>query len=708
MAELIADDKPLPLFRKDLEVYEGPAESDGSPTYNIYDPVRAKYFKINWAESLVVNNLKPGMTLDDMHKFIEEKTTLKVTKEEIKFFFIDAFRQDLLAVMKSSKFYENQHEAKVLNPFMWLLMNYLYIRIPLFNPDPFLSRTIKYVRFLGSNTALFMFAMLSLFGVVLLLSRFGEFISTFTYFFNAKGILIYALAITSIKIVHEFSHAYTAKSYNVYVPSMGVALIVLWPVLYTDVTDGWKLKKRKERLFISGAGIIAEMIIAGLATTGWYFSSPGLLQSVFFVVASLTWISTLMINLNPAIRFDGYYILSDLWGIDNLQWRSFNVARWKLRELFLGIQGPPPEDHLTHHRMTLMVSYAIFTWIYRVFIYTAIAVFVYYKFTKALGAFLFFLEISVFLVWPIASEIKAIATLKERISINPRLLITVSVLLLLFGWFAFPLPHMERYPAITVPVSYQSIYIPSDSFIEKIFVERDQNVEKGENLIKLRSLEFDSEIEKLKIDEKILEKQIYLLGLTDTDRAYIPEKVAELESKKERLKALEDKRKELEISADISGKMYFWDDNLYPGLTLSKDRIIGKLANIHDVDVIAFVPETEIRNIKEGQSAWFRVHSTTTLYKGVIVSVNPLRSTTLKYPSLGSVFHGELAVTEDRRTGSFRMVSSYYTLKIRLDNVDEPPSFGKIGEAEIEGPWRSKLGHLLSYLLQIFWRESAV
>ena len=227
---------------------------------------------------------------------------------------------------------------------------------------------------------------------------------TFTYFFNLEGAFIYAIAIIIVKIIHEFAHAYTAKYYKLYVPTMGIAMIVLWPVLYTDVTEGWKLQKRSQRLAISFAGIAAETIVAGISTFFWGISEPGLFQSVCFVIASVTWISTLVINLNPAMRFDGYYIMCDLTGIDNLQLRAFNYTRWQLRKWLLGLDVPCPEDLVTPQRKYGMIIYTIYTWIYRLFLYTAIAVFVYYKFTKALGVFLFLVEIIVFLMLPFFSE----------------------------------------------------------------------------------------------------------------------------------------------------------------------------------------------------------------------------------------------------------------------------------------------------------------
>ena len=706
MAELVSDDKPLPQFRKDLEIFEGPNDFDGSPTYNLYDVLKAKYYKISWAESLIFKYLKPDMTLSELHRVISEKSTLKVSEEEIKFFFLDAFRHDLLAVPKNPEYFEKIYDKKHTNFLKWLLFNYLYIRIPLINPDPFLSHTIKYVRFLGSSIAFIIYAVLCFTGILMLYTRFGEFIHTFTYFFNFEGLFAYALAITTVKIIHEFSHAYTAKNYDVYVPSMGIALIVLWPVLYTDVTDGWKLKSRKKRLYISSAGIIAELIIAGLCTIGWYFSPEGLLQSVFFVIASITWVSTLIINLNPAVRFDGYYILCDLCGIDNLQQRAFNVTRWKFRDWFLGLKTPPPEEKLHHERIAGFVIYSVYTWIYRIVLYTAIAVFVYHKFTKALGVFLFILEIGVFLVWPITSELKSLVELRKYFNSNPRIMITLAVLLTILGWFIIPLPHMVKFPAITMPLDFQIIYIPEDSIIEKIYVKRDQEIKKDSPIITLVSPSIDHEVAKLDYEKQILEKQIYLLSFTDKDRAYIPEKKAELASNNERLNALKNKENEFQIKAKLDGKIYLWDDKLFEGMNIAKDSVIGKIADPKSVEIIAFVPEVDLGFLKIGNSIKFRVPSTNEFFYGKILSINPVRTEVLKQFALASTYHGDLAVSEDPHTKELRMIDTYYTVKILLDKPESQLRFGQTGYIETEGPWKSKLMSGIREVTRVFLRES--
>ena len=113
---------------------------------------------------------------------------------------------------------------------------------------------------------------------------------------------------------------------------MGVAFLVLWPMFYTDTNESWKLQSRRHRLNIASAGVIVELAIAAIATLLWSFLPPGNLREAIFVIATTTWISSVIINASPFMRFDGYYLLSDLWRMPNLHERSFTLARWWLRK----------------------------------------------------------------------------------------------------------------------------------------------------------------------------------------------------------------------------------------------------------------------------------------------------------------------------------------------------------------------------------------
>ena len=636
----------LPPFRKDIKLTRGPYDADGSPTYALYDPVMGNFYKINWKESLVFRHFKPGMDSEALTHNIEKHSTIKIDKEEIEAFFMQLGAAGLLAVHRDSSYYNTIKERRMQSWWMWLLYHYLYIRIPLINPDRFLNKSIKYVEFLGSRPAILCYACVSLFGFFLIFQRWDEFFHTFTYFFNLEGVIFYAFGITVTKLIHEFSHAFTAKHFKLYVPAMGIALIVLWPVLYTDVTEGWRLPNRKDRILISFAGVAAELVVAGFATIGWAFSTPGIFQSVCFVLATTSLAATLIINLNPAVRFDGYYIFCDLVGIDNLQNRAFNYARWRFHEQVLGVKMPPPETGVSTQRNYMFIVYTVYTYIYRIFLYTGIALFVYFKFTKALGILLFIAEVAIFMVWPVWFEIREVYKVRKLLVPNYRLIATLLTLTVLVAYLFLPWPHKMAYDAVIVPVDEQTLWVLQAGRIEKINVKRGQDIKKGQEIAVIQSYLINDEINKAKLEKEEAERRMLLLSLSAETVGYLAQMKDEQAIAQEKLEKLDVAKRQMRLQAEISGKLYEWDNDLKVHQNVPAGMVLGKIADLSKLALRCFVPESDIVYFKIGQRVTIYIENPLEFIEGIVTRIAPYSSENLMYPSLASINFGPLPVVE--------------------------------------------------------------
>ena len=122
-----------------------------------------------------------------------------------------------------------------------------------------------------------------------------------------------------MKILHELGHAYAARHFGARVPVIGLAFLVMFPILYTDTTDVWRIQEKRSRTLINGAGITVELCIAAISLLLWAFLPDGIFRSIAFFAATTSWAMSLFVNLNPWMRFDGYYLISDLLGVENLQ-----------------------------------------------------------------------------------------------------------------------------------------------------------------------------------------------------------------------------------------------------------------------------------------------------------------------------------------------------------------------------------------------------
>ena len=146
--------------------------------------------------------------------------------------------------------------------------------------------------------------------------------------------------------------------------------------IYTDTSETWKLRSHRHRLAVSAAGILVEMALAGLATLAWALLEDGALRQAMLYLATTGWALSLALNASPFMRFDGYFILSDLLDFPNLHERSGAAARAWLRRTLLGWDEPDSEPLPASMRQAL-IAFALATWIYRFVVFAGIAVAVY-------------------------------------------------------------------------------------------------------------------------------------------------------------------------------------------------------------------------------------------------------------------------------------------------------------------------------------------
>lgn len=693
-------------FRRDLILNEGPKDFDGGPTYTLFDPIRAQYFHLTWAEKQIYDRTRKTVTFGSLMQLLM-KTPLRVAPEEVMDFLQTAKQNRLLEIPSEAEPLIEESKRLKNQWWKWFLYKYLYFRIPLFNPNRFLEATRHYVKPLYSKPFLWFYLSTFFVAFYILLTRFSEYTNTFFYFFNMKGFVAYVCGILVVKFIHEFSHAYSASILGIRVPAIGIAFIVLWPVLYTDVTDSWKLKSRRERFFIAFAGVGSELVLAAISTVGWAVTKPGVVHSLFFVISSITWVSSLLMNLNPAMRFDGYYMFSDWVGVSNLQTRAFALARWKLRKLFLGIEGVYPERRISRSKENLLVVYSIYTWIYRLFLYTSIAVLVYLKFTKIIGIVLFVVEIVMFIGYPIIWEVGNLIKMRSQWNWNIRMVATFTVIGAFLFWAVFPWKHTEYFPAITVPAKEQVIYSPYDGEIIEIYTKRGDKVEVGAPIISVESISIDVALARAKIDKMTQEEELNRIIGSGKDQAAVREIVEKIAFYQNQINALEERKRLAHANAEITGVVYDYNEELYKGQYIKEDTVIAKIAPLNKIKAVAFIDEHFYPHIHQGSPVTF-IYTAGVRRKveGVVSSVEPQRAFKLIYPQLASVHGGDVPVYDSNSDGGYPIAAAYFTVDIVL-NSSEQLQVGQPGEIAIEGPQSSKVVGWIRYIIQVFWRESS-
>ena len=161
---------------------------------------------------------------------------------------------------------------------------------------------------------------------------------TMRNFFSFNNLALIWITTIIIKSIHELGHGLTCKHFGGEVHEVGVMLLVFTPYFFVNVSDSWVMPERRHRILISAAGIYVELVLAAFATFLWAVVQPGAFQDFLFNVMVIASFSTLVFNANPLMRFDGYYIMTDLIEVPNLQGKSRALVGHQFKTLLFGRQ----------------------------------------------------------------------------------------------------------------------------------------------------------------------------------------------------------------------------------------------------------------------------------------------------------------------------------------------------------------------------------
>ncbi len=282
---------PLPPLREELLLHPGPAANDGSPSWTLHDPARNRFYRLSWPAFEILSRWDAGDAAA-VAAAVGAETTLQVTAEDVSAtaeFVVGNFLSRPAPEPRGGDAIRRARAAYDRSPMERLLHGYLFFRIPLVRPDRALGRMLP--RFAWTRHGLFRRATALAFvvGLFLIGRQWDVFLHQLVSTATAEGLVWYGAALAGAKIAHELGHALTAKRLGCRVPTMGVAFLVLWPVLYTDVTEAWKLTSRRDRIAVGAAGIAVELTIAVWAGLAWALLPDGPARSAAFVLATTTW-----------------------------------------------------------------------------------------------------------------------------------------------------------------------------------------------------------------------------------------------------------------------------------------------------------------------------------------------------------------------------------------------------------------------------------
>lgn len=604
------------------------------------DPQSGHLFELSKAEAETLRRLAQSSTPEQCCEAIVADGVLSA--ESLKQFLQQCQQQGLC-----------RQQPALAQPASWSLM----WRLPLWRPQPFLEYCLpKLNLFFSPNCGLLMglLALVSLIGIA---PQLELYLSTANYLVTPAGALLFMLSLLLLKFGHELAHAFTAARLGVPVRQIGVLFILIWPLLYTDVTDAWKLLDRRQRARIALAGIRFELCVAVVAGCLWLLLPDGLLRSLAFIFAGTALVSSLLINLNPLMRFDGYYALMDLWGIPNLQQQAHSHCQQWRRHQMWGSSAP------TRHPQLLFYGWA--AWVWRWLIATAIVGLVW----KSLGAAIA-IVVAVFfmrgLVWqPLQQEWRFLES--GRLWFQQRGKRTWGLALLMLLLLLLPLPRSINIAATLSAADQYHHTVPLSAQLDTKLPAVGQQLDKDHLLFSFSHAGLTRDLALAEQEQQLRQRQYDALMLKGEQGGLRKTALAELARAQQDLQRLQQQQQGLQTRALDAAVVMARNEQLKPGDTVAAGETIMVTANPNAAQLDLFLSQRQL-------SAWSQ-NSIDELHielangqriSQAFVPVEQQPQLQIKPPSVLTDIAGGPIATQVSATGQLEALGSWYQLSVPL------------------------------------------
>ncbi len=703
----------MPELRQELRLERGADTLTGAPTWLVIDPVANRYIQIDETAYQLLSIWAPGRSTAEIAARALDRFGVIVEDKEIGEFasFLATSNLTIEPARDGWRSFADAASKREHGWLMWAVHNYLFIKLPLLKPQTFLDRTLPSTAIFFTRGFWTAIAVTGLVGLYLVSRQWETFTTTFMNFISWEGAAAYGLTLIAVKSLHELGHAYTAARFGCRVPSMGVCFMVLMPVLYTDVTDAWRLRSRRQRMIIDAAGMTVELGLACVATALWAFLPDGPVRGVAFSVATVGWILSLAVNLNPLMRFDGYYLLSDFLGIDNLQFRSFAFGRWRMREILFGLGAPPPEA-LPKRTATILVVYAWLVWLYRLVLFTGIALLVYHMTFKVLGVVLFLIEIVYFVARPMSTEFTAWWAARVAIRQRNRTWISAGIAGVLVLLMTVPWSTRIDVPAVIEAAEMTRLYPTRPAEVVSIHVTQGQLVAAGAPIVTLTSRELAHELQLTDKKIALVELRLARRGSDAEDRSKSLSLERELQSLRTKRSGLAAEQGELTVRAPHAGEVAELNLEVQPGRHITRAEPIALIRSRDRVMARGYLAEHDLARLGHKSPGRFAFDNPMLARQPVTLkSVAGAASASIEIAELASQHGGHIAVrpqSDGRNARRLVPTAASYLATFEVDPAGETSEKSERGIIQLTGSPQSFLARAWRQTLKVLVRESGV
>ena len=473
------------------------------------------------------------------------------------------------------------------------LMNILFPRIPLWDPDRFLVKWMPVMRGVLSMVGAIIWCIVVVTAISLLAPRWSELRGGASDAIDPHNWPFLWATFVLIKLIHELGHAFTCRRLGGEIHEMGIMFLVFIPAPYVEASSAWSLPSRWQRALVGAGGMIFELFVAAIMAMVWLNTPQGrLLHQMAYNAMLIASVSTVMFNANPLLRYDGYYILSDMLEIPNLQQKATEYALGLVKRHVFRVKSPlplPPPGQ----RVWLFL-YAITSGIYRVFVGLLIIFIVTTK-VPVLGVLMAIGGVVTWAVVPvykIGNYLLLDAELhRKRVPATAFVLAVVAAIVLVLGFIPIPV----HYDATGVLVAAQKsvLHAQTDGFIVKVCKHDNEYVHKDDIILLCENPDLSGELQDARAQLAYWEQRL------NYDRVNEPTQfLADSFACQAVQDAANDKQKQydfLTVRAPIDGTLIAPDLNQSPGRFVHRGEDLNiKVAQLDNCVANGFLDERDI------------------------------------------------------------------------------------------------------------------
>jgi putative peptide zinc metalloprotease protein len=579
-----------------------------------------------------------------------------------------------------------RHKQMVKRKMQGRLMNVLFPRIPLWDPDRFLRRWMPVARVLFSKFGAVVWMVVMIAALVTVLPQWDQLKISASHALdlqrNLENIFYLYGTFVVIKLIHELGHAFACRRFGGECHELGLMLLVLVPTPYVDASSAWAFPSKWQRIFVGAGGMIIELFFAALCAFVWRYTNPAtypIINELAYNAMFIASVSTIMFNANPLLRYDGYYILSDVLEIPNLRQKSTEYAMGLIKRhifsLKLSQPLPPPGQ-----RVWLFI-YAVASSIYRVFVGIVIILLVTWK-VPVLGVLMALGGVITWVFVPIG-KLGRYLLLDPELHRKRRRAIAFSaavaaIVVLLLGIIRFPV-HVD-FAGIVQPddpvgktgmVQSGLLKAGGDGRVIAVHAQDGQIVRAGQLIIELTNPSDQHDLDQA--TGKVAEYEARIRQAGATDLIELAKDRGDLILWQQKLAQAQQRMEDLKVKAPFDGRLIAPHLHELGNTFLSRGDEIGSVAVLDKLVIKGDIDQKDSQLVQEVKHFNVEVRLAGQLERtipGGAVTLPPAAVNEVAHPSLGQAGGGDLQI-DPRDPKGIRLQSPQFEARVKLENPDE-------------------------------------